>query len=89
MSVGRAFQKVGASTLKALSPKTGACCQGLVLMRTLVAELWTYWSQSRALLGTPDRTPLQEPKPEVMEAQIRVSAMKAGSDGQSLEMFLR
>ena len=44
MSVRRAVQKVGAATLKALSPKTGACCQGLVLMRTLAAELWTYWS---------------------------------------------
>ena len=32
---------------------------GLVRVRTLAAEFCTYWSLSRALLGTPDRTPLQ------------------------------
>lgn len=28
-------------------------------VRSLAAELWTYWSLSRALLGIPNRTPLQ------------------------------
>ena len=34
----------------------GDVLPGLV---TLAAEFCTYWSLSRALLGTPDRTPLQ------------------------------
>lgn len=33
------------------------CCQGLVLVRTLAAEFCKYWSLSRTLLGTTDRTP--------------------------------
>lgn len=32
------------------------CCQGLVLVRTLAAEFCKYWSLSRTLLGTTDRT---------------------------------
>lgn len=35
------------------------CCQGLAQVRTLAAEFCTYWSLSRDLWGTPDRTPLQ------------------------------
>ena len=34
------------------------CCQGLVQVRTLAAEFCTYWSLSRVLEGSPDRTPL-------------------------------
>lgn len=32
------------------------CCQGLVRVRTLAAEFYTYWSQSRPLLETTNWT---------------------------------
>ncbi len=37
----------------------GGDVQGLMQLRTLAEEFWTYWNRSRALLGTPNRTPLQ------------------------------
>ena len=55
----------------------------------LAAELWTYWSLSRALLGAPDRTPSQQSRREVKKARMRVSATESESEGRSWEMFLR
>ena len=43
------------------------CSQGLVRVSNLAAELWTYCSLSRALLGSPDRTPLEQSRWEVMK----------------------
>lgn len=53
----------------------GMCCQGLVQLRILAAKFCGYWSLSRALNGTPNRTPLQWSSWEVLKSWIKISGM--------------
>lgn len=62
--------------------------QGLLRVRTLAAESWTYCSLSRALLGSPQRIPLQESR-KAMKTWIMSSATESEGEGQSLEVVLR
>lgn len=63
-------------------------CSGFVWLRILAAEYCIYWSLSRVLLGTMNRTPLQYLRQEVLNACMRVSATELAREGQSLEVFL-
>lgn len=54
------------------------CCQGLEYVGDL---FWTYWSLPRSMLGNPDRTPLQYPKREVINAWVTISATKSEREG--------
>lgn len=49
----------------------GMCCQGLAQWRILAAKFQGYWSLSRALNGTPDRTQLQWSSWEVLKSRIK------------------
>lgn len=64
-------------------------CFGFVWLRILAAEYCAYWSLSRVLLGTRNRTPLQYPRQEASNACMRVSATESASEGQSLDVFLK
>lgn len=53
----------------------GMCCQGLVQLRILAAKFCGYWSLSRALNGTPNRTQLPWSSWEVLKSRIKISGM--------------
>lgn len=63
-------------------------CFGFVWLRILAAEYCTYWSLSRVLLGALNRTTLQYPRQEVLNACMRVSGKESASEGLSPEVFL-
>ena len=63
--------------------------QGLVQVRTLAAELSTYWSLFRALSGSLSKTPLQLSKREEMKERMRVSETESDRYCRSLEMFFK
>ena len=61
------------------------CCQGLVRVKTLSAEFWTYWSLSGVLLGTT----IAVVQTGGDEGVNDFSATESESDGWSLAMFYR